>query len=168
LATKVLEDAMSNLNRIPEAVRDTLDVVAEGWQEMWSKARNAITRFTPTADGKNLPAPRGNRWGMLSAELHESADHLELEIEAPGMDKGDFEIFVSGNSLVVRGKKAATSERNEGQYHITERAYGRFERVFQLPVEVTEEGTLAKYKHGVLKIQLPKSVSAKPRVISIS
>lgn len=105
---------------------------------------------------------------MLSAELHESADFVELEIESPGMDKSDFEIFVSGGSLVVRGKKLATSERTEGQYHITERAYGRFERVFQLPVEVDENGTEATYKHGVLKIRLPKSQSAKPRVISIT
>ena len=157
---------MTTLNRISDGVKDTLDVLAEGWQDLWSKARSAITRFTP--ETKVAKSPGNNRWGLLSAELHEGPETISIELEAPGLKKDDFEIFVNRLSLVVRGRKQSSSERTEGHYHITERAYGRFEREFLLPVEVDEAGTRASYKHGVLKIELPKSKSARPRIISIN
>ncbi len=154
-----------SLNKISESVRETLDTLAEGWQDVWNKARAAITRFTPTSEAKH---PGSNRWGLLSSELHEAKDTVTIEVEAPGMAKEDFEIFVSGQSLVVRGTKESSSDRTEGHYHITERAYGRFERVFPLPTEVDEAATKASYKKGVLTIELPKSKKASPRIISIS
>lgn len=156
---------MTTLNKISNSVRETLDSLAEGWQDVWNKARNAITRFTPASDDNH---PGSNRWGLLSAELHEAKDAITIEVEAPGMAKEDFEIFVAGQALVVRGKKESASDRTEGHYHITERAYGRFERIFPLPTEVDEAATRASYKKGVLKIELPKSREATPRIISIN
>lgn len=156
---------MSSLNRLTETVRESIDVLAEGWQDLWNKARHAITRFTPTSEDERTHT---NRWGVLSAELVESQDGLKVSIEAPGLDKKDFEIFVNGQVLVVRGTKQSASERTEGHYHITERAYGRFERRFSLPVEVDESATTANYRNGVLTIELPRSTASQPRVITIS
>ena len=156
---------MSTLNKISDTVRESLDVLAEGWQDLWNKARHAITRFTPASDDASIGT---NRWGLLSAELHESGETLSVSIEAPGLKKEDFEIFIDGQALVVRGTKQSSAERNDGHYHITERAYGRFERVLRLPAEVEEAGTEASYKNGVLTITIPKSRKALKRIISIS
>ncbi len=157
---------MTTLDRISDTVRDTIDVIADGWQDVWNKARAAITRFTPAADDKNVPA-HGTRWGLLTAELHEDKKTVTVDLEAPGLGKEDFEIYVNGSKLLVRGRKSASAERTEGHYHITERAYGRFERLFALPAEVDDAGTTATYKHGVLSITMPKSEKEKPRIISI-
>lgn len=156
---------MATLDRLSHTVRDTLDVLAEGWHEVWNKARGAITRFTPAKGERSDLA--GNRWALLSAELHESKDEICVEMEVPGLSKEDFEIFVSGGALVVRGRKSAASERTKGRYHITERAYGHFERAFSLPAEVDESGAEAAYGKGVLSIRLPKSRAARPRAIPI-
>lgn len=156
---------MSALNKISDSVRESLDMLAEGWQDLWNKARHAITRFTPDSENDGAGA---NRWGLLSAELHEGADVLTVSVEAPGLTKEDFEIFINGQHLVVRGTKQSSRSRKEGHYHITERAYGHFEREFSLPTEVEEAGTEANYRNGVLTITLPKSRKAQKRVISIS
>jgi len=155
---------MTTLNRISDSVAASLDVLAEGWQDLWNKARHAITRFTPSSDDKSSGS---NRWGLLNAELHEGANSITIEVEAPGLEKQDFEIFVNGQMLAVRGSKQSSTQRTEGHYHITERAYGRFERLFPLPTEVDEEHTKANYRNGVLTIELPKSQKATPRVIAI-
>jgi HSP20 family protein len=156
---------MSTLNKITNTVRESLDVLAEGWQDLWHKARHAITHFTPASDDGNTG---GNRWGLLSAELLEGSDEITVSIEAPGLEKQDFEIFVDSQMLVIKGTKQSSRERSEGHYHITERAYGRFERLVPLPCEVDEGKTRATYKGGVLTIMLPKSKEAQPRIISIS
>lgn len=155
---------MTTFNRISDGVAASLDALAEGWQELWNKAGHAITRFTPSSDDKSTG---NNRWGLLNAELHEGANSITIELEAPGLQKQDFEIFVSGQTLVVRGSKQSSRQRSDGHYHITERAYGRFERLLPLPTEVDEEHTKANYRNGVLTIELPKSQKATPRVIAI-
>lgn len=155
----------SPINRLTDTVRESLDVLAEGWQDLWNRARHAITRFTPTEQDEKINA---NRWSLLSAELVESGDGVTVTLEAPGLDKDNFEIFVNGRTLFVRGTKQVSSERKEGHYHITERAYGRFERRFALPIEVEEAETRATYRNGVLTIDLPKSKASQPRIISIS
>jgi len=156
---------MATMNKLGETVRESWDTLAEGWQDLWNKARAAITRFTPASENDQAI---GNRWGLLSAELHESSDGITVEIEAPGLGKDDFTIFVSGQTLVVRGTRQASSERKEGHYHITERAYGRFERTFALPIEVDEGRTSASYRRGVLRIELPRSEKAQPRIVSVT
>ena len=155
---------MTTLDKLTDTVRESLDVLAEGWQDLWHKAKHAIIRFTPASDDE---AAGSNRWGLLSAELQETGDLITVAIEAPGMKKEDFELFVNGQVLVVRGTKSSSGSRNEGHFHITERAYGKFERAFTLPADVDESKTTANYKNGVLNIELAKLKAAKPRIIPI-
>jgi len=156
---------MTTLNKLSDSVRESIDAVTEGWQDLWNRARHAITRFTPSTEDESVSS---NRWGLLSAELHESEDTVTIEVEAPGLDKENFEIFVDGLRLVVRGTKQSSRERTEGHYHISERAYGRFERQLPLPSEVDEGNTKAAYRNGVLTVTLPKSKAASPRTIEIN
>ncbi len=44
--------------------------------------------------------------------------------------------------------------KGEGKY--TERSYGKFQRSFTLPTQVTQEKIDARFEDGVLKITLPK------------
>ena len=83
------------------------------------------------------------------------------------MDKDDFDISVVDDYLVVRGQKHMDRERSEGRFHIMECAYGRFERVIELPVHVDDAQASARYRHGVLSVTLPKSKSAIRRQITV-
>lgn len=156
---------MSTLSKLSSGVKESLDSLAEGWQDLWGRARQAITKFSPASeDDHRYP----NRWSLLSAELVEGKDKLTVAIEAPGLNAEDFELLVDGPTLLVRGTKYAGSQHTEGRYHVTERAYGHFERYFTLPAEVDEQKTHASYKQGVLTITLQKSAAAQPRVIPVT
>ena len=41
---------MSTLEHLSHNLREGLDSLAEGWQHLWQKTRQAITRFTPSDD----------------------------------------------------------------------------------------------------------------------
>ena len=159
---------MNTLGRLSETVRESLDGLAEGWYDLWNTTRHAITRFTPALDSEANESGAQNRWAVLSADLHESADDLSVSLEAPGLKSDDFEILIDGQMLIVRGSKLSEIKRSKGRYHMSERAFGQFERRFALPMDVEESETTASYRSGVLTINLTKSRSAKPRVISVS
>ena len=93
----------------------------------------------------------------MAAEVFDDQDQVLVRLEAPGMDRDDFDLQVSDDYLVVRGEKHSEREQHKGHYHITERAYGRFERAIPLPEDVDADNASASYKRGVLEVRLPKS-----------
>lgn len=154
-----------NLNR-------TWAQVQSGWNNLVSTASNALTRFVHKDEEKSAGAHEllhsTPEWGLLSAELHESGDELTLRLEVPGMEADKFDVQVIDRTLIVSGHKRVESERKEGRYHITECAYGEFERRLPLPVEVDSSKAQASYRHGVLTLTLPKTEREKVRRIPIS
>jgi HSP20 family molecular chaperone IbpA len=106
---------MSNLNQITHNLRDSVDHLAEGWQQMWNKGKNAITRFTPRPadDSAQSPIRLSNRWGVLSAELKETASNITIMLEVPGMESDDFDIQIDKSSLRVSGHKAYASDKTK-------------------------------------------------------
>jgi len=161
---------MTAFEQLTHNLRDTFENITEGWQQLWQKARNSITRFTPSAEETDLDHPlvhRMNRWGVLSAEVRETDKMVEVELEAPGMETGDFDIHVEDHALSISGEKHYESDRKEGRYHVTERAYGSFRRVIPLPASVDQSGAKAQYKNGVLRVTLPKSNESGTRRIVV-
>jgi HSP20 family protein len=77
------------------------------------------------------------------------------------MERDDFDLQVLDDYLVVRGEKQLERERTEGQYHVTECAYGSFERAIPLPGEVETGKARARYTRGVLRVELPKTAGGR-------
>ncbi|MEQ8858683.1 MAG: Hsp20/alpha crystallin family protein [Pseudomonadales bacterium] len=164
---------MSTLDQIRQGFSRAWDSVAEGWREFRELAGDALTRFQPkTARGEVQTAEdrivsRASRWGLLAAEVADDENSVQVMLEAPGLDAGDFEIEVRDDILIVRGEKKLAREETRGHYHVMERAYGYFERAIRLPAAVEDEDARANYRAGVLTISLPKSKSARPRRIAV-
>lgn len=98
----------------------------------------------------------------------EDDDNLYVESEIPGMELGEFELFVNAeNQLTLQGER---KQPNGGTTirHREERAFGRFSRMIALPTLVDGDATTAEYVAGVLKITLPKKPEAKPRRIQVA
>ena len=154
-----------NLNR-------TWAQVQAGWNNLVSNASNALTRFVHKDEEKAAGVHELLRstpeWGLLAAEVHESGDELTVRLEVPGMESDKFDVKVLDRTLIVSGHKQVESERKEGRYHITECAYGEFERRLPLPVEVDSSKAEASYRNGVLTLTLPKTEREKVRRIHIS
>ena len=136
-----------------------------------ARASHALTRFNPTDKGEMVTSHEGGlqgaRWGVLFADLSEDDKNLFVRMEVPGLDPQDFDISVVDTTLVVRGEKRMAREDLRGRYHVTECAYGRFERAITLPESVRVDKASAKYRNGVLKITLPKTSPRKKRRLKI-
>jgi HSP20 family protein len=163
---------MSNLQQVREGLTKAWDTITIGWRELRERAGDALTRFNPRG-GRDASPPeqassvRGARWGLLAAEVTDADDMVEVAIEAPGLEPGDFEIEVHDDVLVVRGEKKMSREETRGHYYVTERAYGRFERAIKLPAPVDDITAKARYRHGVLTVSLPKIAGRRGRRISV-
>lgn len=162
---------MTVLQDFREGLHETWDSIVEGWQKLFRKASGAMTRFqagkNDTPEKKQELAVRSSGWGVMASEVFDDGDKLVVKLEAPGMDKEDFDIQVVENHLVVRGEKHFEQERTEGSYRISECAYGQFSRAIPLQQEVDVTKTDASYKKGVLRIELPKVYKEKRKVISV-
>ena len=102
-----------------------------------------------------------------AVDVEETKDSVHVKVEIPGMKKEDIKIQTVGDHLVISGERRHESEEKDRHFHRVERAYGKFQRALQLPVEVQSDKAKASYKDGVLEISFPKSDKAKAREIEI-
>jgi HSP20 family protein len=109
----------------------------------------------------------GAMWAP-AVDVRESATQLVLGFELAGVDPNEVEISVENNRLTVRGERKFEKAEEGETYHRVERAYGSFERTFQIPVAFAAEMIEAKAKNGVLTLTIPKREEAKPRSIRIA
>jgi HSP20 family protein len=144
---------MSTLHDIRHDISRAWHQVRDGWARRFDQASSALTRFThkDKAEARGLDlwgAPRrmgwgtahgSGGWGLLAADVSDDGDRLIVRIEAPGMEKGNFDLRVEHGDLVVRGEKHLAREESKGRVHVSECAYGLFERVIPLPDAVLSE-----------------------------
>src|SRR5688572_22006035 len=148
---------MSNMQQVREGLTRARDTITIGWRELRELAGDALTRFSSReAAPSERSSTRGARWGLLAAEVTDSDDTVEVTLEAPGLEPGDFEIEVHDDVLVVRGEKKLSRNETRGHYYVMERAYGQFERAIKLPALVDDITARARYRAGVLNVTLPK------------
>jgi HSP20 family protein len=161
---------MATLQQISEGVGNAWDSLMDGWRRLYRRAAGAITLFSPGGKGgqNREIALRSAGWGVLACEVYDDDDRVVVRLEAPGMEKDDFDLQVLDDVLVVRGEKQMEQERTEGGYHVTECAYGSFERAIPLPAGVKVDTASASYRHGVLRVDLPKSAAHRRRSITVN
>ena len=153
---------MSTLAEVRGGINRLWDSLTEGWRHLVSNASGALTRFRPakSKQGSDLPdVIKSNEWGLLAVDLYDDDENVVVRLEAPGMEQDDFDVCINDDVLVVRGEKRYQNERSEGGYQIAECAYGGFERVIPLPNTVDGSQAKAKYRQGVLRIEVPKTGS---------
>lgn len=97
---------------------------------------------------------------MPAIDLCEDAKGYSVTAELPGLSEKDIEVSISGDMLTLKGEKRQEEDKTEKNYHITERSYGTFRRMFYLPDGVDRDKIAASFAKGVLTITLPKSAQA--------
>ena len=105
---------------------------------------------------------------LPALDLAETGNEFVVKAEIPGLDPKDIDISLSGNMLTIKGEKKQEREEKKEDCHFVERSYGAFTRSIQLPGEVNGQKITTSYKHGVLKIVLPKSEAAKKKRVKIT
>ena len=111
----------------------------------------------------NAPAYSGSE--LMNTDIKETEKGYELAISLPGVKKEDIKAEVKDGYLMITATaNSKTDEKDKaGKYIRRERYAGSCARSFYVGDDITEEDIKAEFKHGILKIFVPKK-EAKPEV----
>ena len=109
-----------------------------------------------------------NRGSWLpTLEVKEKDGKLFVSAELPGIKKEEVKISVTGDQLTLEGeRKFEKEEKGENFYH-SERSYGKFCRVIQLPDGVKASEAVAQFNNGILEISMPMIAESKQKTLQI-
>ena len=104
----------------------------------------------------------------VDVEEDDKAVHVKAEI--PGIEEKDLNVTLEDNILTISGEKneEKKEENKKKNYIFSERKFGSFSRSITLPDGVKGEKIKANFKKGVLKVEIPKDDTKKPKKISIN
>ena len=102
-------------------------------------------------------------------DIEEDGKHLRVVAEVPGIDEKDLKVTLEGNMLIISGeKKEEKTEKDAAKrYVVSERSFGSFYRSVALPEDIITDSVKAKFKNGILTVEMEKSEQAKPKKIQI-
>ena len=102
--------------------------------------------------GDALPA-------QIRVDVKETPQAYTLEAEVPGVSKEDIHVNVDGNVVTLRTEVKQQDRQTDGEKLLrSERYYGAVSRSFQLPQDIDNATSKAKYENGVLQLTLPKKL----------
>ena len=103
---------------------------------------------------------------MMKTDIKELEGGYELEMDLPGFTKDEITAELKDGYLTVSATKGLDKDEQEketGKYIRRERYAGACQRSFYVGEDVTEQDIKAEFKHGMLKLFVPKK-KAKPAV----
>ena len=104
---------------------------------------------------------------ILSIDVCETDKAIEVSAEMPGLERKDVEISIEDDTPTIRGEKTVEDERKDKNVPLSERSYGVFYRVLQLPPGVDPSNVQATMSTGVLKLTIPKPAKSEPKKIEV-
>ena len=98
------------------------------------------------------------------SNIYTNISKMVIEYELPGVKKDDISIDCNGTHLIMKAKKKPTKGNSESSIPASmtqvrsERTFGNFERIFELPEEADLENIDARLHDGVLSVTIPRTI----------
>jgi HSP20 family protein len=142
--------------------------VPDVWQSFRSEMDRLFDRFGTGFGFPSLrrmfdiePAWRSSfSFSAPAIDISEDEKAYKISAELPGSNAKDIDVSVSGDMLTLKGEKRREKEEKDKNYHFSERAYGSFQRSFQLPSSVDRDEVAADFSKGLATITLPRTAPA--------
>lgn len=153
---------------------------------MFGPLQREIDRlFDDFTRGFGAVGPQGQATLMPSMDVAETDKEIIITAELPGLERKDVEITLEDEMLTIRGEKRVEAEAGDDKgktqakggkdggggekksYHLSERSYGLFYRVLQLPGSIDPKSVQATMSNGVLKIAIPKPARLEAQKIEV-
>ena len=95
---------------------------------------------------------------LMKTDVRETEKTYELDIDLPGFKKDEIQIELKDGYLTVSAEKGLDKDEEDkkGKYIRKERYAGSCERSFYVGEDITEEDIKGEFKHGILKLFVPK------------
>lgn len=107
-----------------------------------------------------------NSKNVMKTDIKELADGYEIITDLPGFTKEEVKVSLKDGYLTISAAKGLNQEEKDksmGKYIRQERFAGACERTFYVGDVVTQEDIKGEFKHGILKLFVPK-MEKKPAV----
>ena len=101
---------------------------------------------------------------LLKTDIKDTDKGYEMIVDVPGFKKDEVKVSLKDGYLTVSAAKGLDKdeqEKDSGRYIRRERYAGACERTFYVGEDVTQDDIKAEFKHGILKLFVPKK-EAKP------
>ena len=112
---------------------------------------------------KKLYGRRGRN--MMKTDIKERDDSYELEMDLPGFKKVEVKVALENGYLTISAAKGLDEDEQEkksGRYIRRERYAGACQRTFYVGEDVRQEDIKGEFKHGILKLTIPKKAAQVP------
>jgi len=104
----------------------------------------------------------------IAMDVTNRGDSLMIEASLPGYRPEDVDITVENGALTISAQSRAERSEGEGEQLMTEIRRGSVSRTVALPSGLEPDKASATFENGVLRLEIPKAESVKPRQIRIS
>ena len=101
----------------------------------------------------------------MKTDVKEKDGNYEVAIDLPGFKKDEITAELKDGYLTISAAKGLDKDEKdkEGKYIRRERYAGACQRSYYVGEDITEEDIKAEFKHGILKLFVPKK-EVKPAV----
>lgn len=98
---------------------------------------------------------------LMKTDIKEKDNSYLIEMDLPGHSKENIDIELKDGYLVVSAHSKKEVDDKNGKYVHQERFYGHASRSFYVGEDINTEDIDAKFKDGILMIELPKKEEEK-------
>jgi HSP20 family protein len=133
----------------------------------FSRFEEEMDRMIEDVFGRREPVWMIRETFVPRANLVETENELTVTVDLPGMKPEEVKLELREGALWITGERKEEKEQNGKTFHRTERSYGAFRRIIELPSRVNEEKVEAAFRDGVLNVTLPKAEEVKPKQIEV-
>jgi len=118
-------------------------------------------------NGKDKHAARLREQTLLPpVDVIEDKNGITLFADLPGVPKDKLNLQIEADSLTIEGDVVVDAPEGMTSHHAEVRL-PRYRRVFTLSRDLDGNQASAEFKHGVLKLRIPKAEHAQPRRIEV-
>ena len=104
----------------------------------------------------------------FEVDIKEHDGSYLVHAELPGVNKHDLQVGINADRLTISAEiKQHDEKKDEGKTVRSERYFGAVSRSFQLPTEIDESTSSAKYENGILELVLKKRTPKNTKRIEI-
>lgn len=96
---------------------------------------------------------------LMKTDIKDHDNSYEMVIDLPGFKKDEISVELENGYLTIsaaRGLDKDEQEKESGRYIRRERYAGSCNRSFYVGEDITHEDIKAEFKHGILKLVIPK------------
>jgi HSP20 family protein len=135
-----------------------------------AELQNRINRMFEESFGgsRDLDDKMNSRAWRPAVDIYEGENGIIVAVELPGVSKQNVSVEVKDDVLTLKGERRANPAVKEDSYFLRERLFGPFKRTFTLHQNIRPELIKAKFKEGILEIELPKPAQEHPRQITVN